>query len=162
MSPPEFDPQRVLRALVDGGVVFVVIGGVAAVLHGSARITQDIDVCFATDHENLTALGAVLTALGARPRGAPPDIVVPLDATLLRRVEILTLVTDAGDFDVLARPAGAPPFATLLERADRYDVDGMRVPVAAINDLLAMKRAAGRAKDLSDIAELEAIVRLRG
>jgi predicted nucleotidyltransferase len=66
---PELDVERILGVLTSHGVDFVVIGGVAALLHGSATFTQDVDVCFATDETNLTALGRALLELDARLRG---------------------------------------------------------------------------------------------
>lgn len=157
----EFDPQRILGLLTARGVDFVVIGGIAAVLHGSARVTQDLDVCFATDDGNLDALGKALVELHARLRGVPDDVPFVPDRATLRRVEVLTLATDAGDFDVLARPDGMSSYARLRENAERYDLGAFAVLVASIDDLLAMKRAAGRAKDLADVEELTAIARLR-
>ena len=158
----ELDARRILRELVTTGVDFVVIGGIATVLHGSARATFDLDICFATDAANLDALGSVLTGLHARLRGVADDVPFVADGRSLRQIEVLTLRTDAGDLDVLARPAGVERYATLRERADRMDVGGFTVLVASIADLIAMKTAAGRAKDLADITELEAILRLRG
>jgi predicted nucleotidyltransferase len=155
------DPGAILRRLVARGVDFVVIGGIAAVLHGSARNTFDLDICFATDRVNLDALGEVLVALHARPRGLAGDVPFTPDGDTLRKVEVLTLVSDAGDLDVLARPAGMKSYAELRRRADRFDLGDYAVLVAAIPDLLAMKRAAGRPKDLQDVDELEAILRLR-
>jgi uncharacterized nucleotidyltransferase DUF6036 len=162
VSPVELDPERILRALVRRGVDFVVIGGIAAVLHGSARNTFDLDVCFATDDVNLNALGDVLVELGARLRGVREDVPFTPDARTLRRVELLTLATVAGDFDVIARPSGAPAYAALRRRAERFDLGGFAVLVASVEDLIAMKQAAGRVKDIQDVAELEAILRLRG
>ena len=158
---PDLDANRILRVLTERGVDFVVIGGIAAVLHGSPRITQDIDICFATDQVNLEALGDVLVGLGARLRGVPDDVPFVPDAATFRNIEVLTLDTDAGMLDVLARPAGFPGYDALRAQADRIDVDGRTFLIAAIPDLLAMKAAAGRPKDLADIAELEAILRLR-
>ena len=162
-SPPraELDPGRIVRALVERGVDFVLIGGLAAVLHGSPRVTQDLDICFATDSVNLEALGDVLVGLGARLAGVNDDVPFVPDAGTLRNVELLTLDTDAGRVDVLARPAGFPGYSTLRERAERFDLGGTAFLVASIRDLLAMKEAAGRPKDLADIAELTAILRLR-
>jgi len=157
----EFDVARLLRALVDGRVDFVVIGGVAAVLHGSARNTFDLDICFAGDPDNLEALGSTLVGLRAKLRGVREPVAFVPDAASLKRVDVLTLTTDAGDLDVLRVPSGAPRYDVLRSHADRYDVGGFEVRVASVEDLIAMKSAAGRPKDLSDIEELEAILRLR-
>lgn len=158
----ELDARRILHALTSRGVDFVVIGGIAAVLHGSARSTFDLDVCFGTDAANLDALGEVLMSLHARLRGAPDDVPFVPDGRTLKRIEVLTLATDAGDLDVLARPSGAPLYEALRRNADRFDLGGFLVLVASIEDLIAMKRSAGRPKDHHDVAELEAILRLRG
>ena len=158
---PELDVERILRLLSDGRVDFVVIGGIAAVLHGSAINTFDLDICFATDRENLDRLGEVLTGLDAYPRGVEEGLPFVADADTLRRVELLCLRTSAGDFDVLARPKGVSRYATLRDRADVFDVGGFTVRVAAIEDLVAMKLAANREKDLKTVEELDAIMRLR-
>jgi hypothetical protein len=158
---PPLSVEAILRRLVERGVDFVVIGGIAAVLHGSARNTFDLDICFATDAANLSALGDVLTALGARLKGVDEEVPFVPDARALRQVELLTLVTTLGELDVLSRPPGAPTYQELRGNADRYDVGGFNVLVASIDDLIAMKQAAARAKDLLDIEELEAIKRLR-
>jgi len=158
---PPLDAEEILRRLVKRGVDFVVIGGIAGVLHGSARNTFDLDISFATDDANLAALGDVLTALGARLKGVGEDVPFVPDARTLRQVELLTLVTSLGELDVLARPAGAPPYPELRRNADRYDLGGFNVSVASVDDLIAMKLAAGRTKDLLDVEELEAIKRLR-
>jgi hypothetical protein len=158
---PPLDAGGILRRLVERGVDFVVIGAVAAVLQGSPRNTFDLDICFATDDVNLAALGDVLLALGARLKGVDEDVPFLPDARTLRQVELLTLVTSLGELDVLARPPGAPSYPELRRNADRYDLGGFNVSVASVDDLIAMKQAAGRPKDLLDIEELEAIKRLR-
>jgi Nucleotidyl transferase AbiEii toxin, Type IV TA system len=158
---PPLSADEILRQLVERGVDFVVIGGIAAVLHGSARNTFDLDICFATDDANLTALGDVLAALGARLKGVDETVPFVPDARTMRQIELLTLVTSLGELDVLARPPGAPPYRELRQNADRYDLGGFNVSVASIDDLIAMKQAAGRAKDLLDVEELEAINRRR-
>src|SRR5437763_14985070 len=95
-EPPPLDVTRILRSLTEAGVEFVVIGGIAAVLHGSPRNTFDLDVCFATDAANLEALGRVLVALDARLAGVEDDVPFVPDAATLHRIELPTLVTSAG------------------------------------------------------------------
>ena len=99
-------------------------------------------------------------ALGARLKGVDATVPFVPDGRTLPQVELLTLVTTLGELDVLARPAGAPAYRDLRRNADRYDLGGFNVSVASIDDLIAMKHAAGRPKDLLDIEELEAIKRL--
>ncbi len=158
---PEFKPREILGLLTARGVDFVVIGGYAAVLHGSPRVTQDLDITFDTDVPNLRALGKVLTELRARLSGVDEEVRFVPDERTLARVELLTLETDLGRLDLLALPAGAPRYAELRQHAARFDVGGLLVRVADIPQLIAMKEVAGRPKDLADIAELDAIARLR-
>jgi hypothetical protein len=159
--PEEFDAAALLRALAEAELDFVVIGGIALVLHGSARLTRDLDIVFAPDEPNLHALGRVLTGLNAGLRGVDEDVPFVPDERTLRNVQLLTLTTDAGWLDVHRRPDGAPPYPVLKRRAEEQDIDGVSVLVASPDDLLAMKRAAARPQDLTDIEELEAIKRLR-
>jgi predicted nucleotidyltransferase len=158
---PEFDVVDLLRPLVGRGVDFVVIGGIAMVLHGSARVTRDLDICFAPDETNLELLGGVLVDLNARLRGVDEDVPFVPDGRTLRGIEILTLTTDAGWLDLQLAPSGAPAYGELRARADRVEVDGMGVLVASLDDLAAMKRAAGRPVDQIDLEEIEVIRSLR-
>lgn len=158
----EFKPREILALLTARGVDFVVIGGYAAVLHGSPRVTQDLDITFATDRPNLEALGNVLMELRARLYGVGDEVQFVPDERTLGRVELLALQTDLGKLDLLGVPAGAPPYGDLREHAARFDVGGFLVRVADIPQLVAMKEIAGRPKDIADIAELDAIARQRG
>jgi hypothetical protein len=157
----DFTPARLLGTLTTHGVDFVVVGGIAAVLHGSPRLTHDLDVCFAPDSANLRLLAGVLIELNATLRGVTDDVPFVPDERTLRNVQLLTLSTDDGPLDVMVHPDGCPPYDRLRRDAERYDVGAFGVLVASIEDLLAMKRAAGRPKDLADVAELEAIQRIR-
>ena len=150
-----------LGRLTAHGIDFVVIGGVAVVLLGSPRVTQDLDICFATDRENLEALGHALVELEARLRSIDEEIPFVPDARTLAGVELLTLSTSAGSLDVHVRPKGAPAYTTLRRRARRLNLEGFAVLVASIEDMMAMKLEAGRTRDLADLEELEAIRRLR-
>jgi hypothetical protein len=158
---PEFRLEAMLGALSAAEVDYIVIGGVAMVMHGSARFTRDLDIVFAPDPDNLERLGRVLIEIDAELRGVEDDLPFTPDASTLSRVELLTLVTSLGWLDVHRRPAGAPPYRTLKRRAETVLIDEHEVLVAAPADLQAMKRAAGRPVDLNDLEYLEAIIRLR-
>ena len=160
-SWPKFSAPTLLRVLAAHGVDFVVVGGIAMIFHGSARVTQDLDICFAPDQANLHVLGAALVELGARLRGVTDDVPFVPDGEALRRLSIVTLDTAEGPIDLLRAPSGAPPYDELRRRADRMETDGVAILVASLDDLEAMKRASGRPKDNLDLEEIEAIRRLR-
>ena len=157
VSEPDFDPLTALRTLLDHDVRFVLIGGFAAALRGSPVITGDLDICYARDDANLVRLAEALRSLDARLRGAPPEVPFLLDALTLRAGDHFTFSTSVGPLDILGTPAGTMGFAELDERSTVEVVDGMRVPVAAIEDLIRMKRAAGRPKDLIALEWLSAV-----
>lgn len=161
MSWGNFSARALLRALAAHGVDHVVVGGIALIFHGSARVTQDLDICFAPDRANLDALGAALIELSARLRGIPDDVPFVPDGEALRRLSIITLDTTEGPLDLLRDPPGAPPYDDLRRQAERIDIDGVAVLVASLDDLEAMKRAADRPIDHIDLEEIEVIRRLR-
>lgn len=157
MSEPGFDPLGVLGRLIDHRVRFVLIGGFAGALRGSPIITGDVDICYARDEENLQRLAAALQALGSRLRGAPPDVPFQLDAMTLRAGDQFTFTTTAGPLDCLGTPAGTEGFPDLDASATDEDLEGVVVRVASIDDLIRMKRAAGRPKDLIAVEWLSAL-----
>lgn len=154
-SRSEFSLSRLLRRLVLADVDFVVVGGVAVIVQASPRFTKDLDVCYATEQANLDRLGGALTDLGARLRGVEEDLPFVPDALTLRHTQMLTLTTLDGDLDLLVDPDGSPGYATLRRNASRVELDGITVLVASIDDMIAMKRAAGRPQDLVDLESLE-------
>ena len=157
---PEFRPRTLLARLTEGEVDFVVVGGFAMVVHGSAAITRDLDICYSTDEQNLDRLDTTLLALEAGLSGVTEDVPFVPDGRTLRGTQILTLVTTAGRLDLLSTPDGAPPYPALAERALRVELEEMTIKVASLEDLIAMKNAAGRPKDLLAVEELEAIQRI--
>jgi hypothetical protein len=157
---PDFEPTALLEALAEHAVDFVVIGGIAAIAHGSARVTQDLDISYATNPENLKALGRALMSLKAGLRGMDEDVPFVPDEHTLRRTSLLTLDTSAGPLDLLAEPPGAPPYDELRKQARRITLGSRPVLIASIDDLVAMKLKAGRPIDLADVEELDAIRRL--
>jgi hypothetical protein len=154
-------PASLLVQLADAGVDFVVIGGIAVVAHGHIRTTRDLDITYSTSPKNLEALGRVLVALDARLRGVAELVPFIPDGRTLRGAELLTLETALGSLDLLASPPGAPGYAELKARAQRIELEERDVPIASIDDLVAMKRTAGRPRDLEDIEALEEIRRIR-
>lgn len=154
--------RNFLRSINEAGVRFVVIGGVAMILHGTDTLTRDMDISFARDRKNTDALAKVLAVQKARFRDFPPDLPFILDGQMLRNSATLTLETKIGDFDLLAEPEGVDGFEGLWERAVIMEIDGSSVRVAAVPDLIAMKRAADRPKDRLHIMELQALTEVQG
>lgn len=157
MMTSRFDPLRALAALNAAGVRYVVIGAYAGRILGSPTVTRDLDICHARDQANLDALARVLRELRARLRGIDDDVPFILDARSLAAGDSFTFSTDAGDVDVLATPAGTGGYDELVRTAVETDLDGIRVFVADIDDLIRMKRAAGRPKDLIELEVLGAL-----
>jgi len=152
-----FDWTRAVVALSDAGVRFIVIGAVAGRILGSPSLTRDLDVCYARDRDNLEALAGVLAGLHARLRGVREDVPFRLDARTLGADDAFTFVTDVGDLDILGVPSGTEGYEDLVRDAVEVRIDGRTVLVASIDDLIRMKRAAGRPKDLIEIEVLGAL-----
>jgi Nucleotidyl transferase AbiEii toxin, Type IV TA system len=161
LDQPNLRLSALLRRLHDGGVDFVVIGGVAVIMQGASRFTKDLDICYSTDKENLDRLGSVLISLGARLRGVEEDVPFIPDGRTLRHTQILTLTTPDGNLDLLVRPDGSPSYTVLRARASRVDLDGVVVSIASVDDMIAMKRASARPQDLVDLESLEIARRRR-
>ncbi len=157
MTLRPFDPIRALQTLVRHRVRFVIIGGFAGRLWGSTTVTNDLDICFATDHRNLQALAAALTELEASLRGAPEGLPFRPDAETLSRGDHFTLTTNSGNLNGLGTPAGSRGFSDLIAGSTPMKLDEVEVPVASLEDLIRLKRAAGRPKDLVEVEILGAL-----
>lgn len=161
MTTAAFDPLRALRVLEDRRVSFVLIGGLAARLWGSPSVTNDLDLCYERSPENLERLAAALRELEATLRGAPEGLPFLLDARTLKQGDSFTFNTTAGAFDLLGTPSGSGGFAALMRNARKMDMGGIEVFVADLHDLIRMKRAAGRPKDLIEVEILSALLEER-
>jgi hypothetical protein len=146
--------RELLEPLVRNGVDFVLVGGMAATLHGSSIPTFDIDVAYARDRKNLERLVTALGVIGVTLRGAPPDLPFQLDVRTLENGANFTFDTRLGDLDVLGSVGGIKSYDALRARASVQDVYGLEVRVSSVDDLIAMKRSAGRGKDQLMLEEL--------
>ena len=152
-----FDPLRALRVLLQHGVRFVIVGGVAGRTLGSPTITNDLDICYERDSSNYEALAEALRELGATVRGAPAGLPFLLDAKSLKMGDSFTFETVAGPLDCLGTPSGTAGYPDLMRNAAEFTFDDLQVMVVSLDDLLRMKRAAGRPKDRIEIEILSAL-----
>jgi hypothetical protein len=146
---PEFRPEAILAALERHGVREVLIGGFAAVIHGSPYLTTDVDVVPDPDPANLERLSAALDDLHARvwTDGEPDGVRFDHDAASLAAASTWNLVTDHGRLDVTFVPSGTAGYADVARDAVRLTILGATVDVASLADVIRSKEAAGRDKD---------------
>lgn len=144
-----FRPEDILRVLDEHDVRYVLIGGLAAVLHGSAHPTYDVDITPERSTPNLARLSDALRALDARVRveGVGGGLTFRHDADSLAGMTTINLVTVAGDLDVAMAPAGLPEFSEWSRDAVDLVVLGVPVTVASLDAVVRSKEAAGRPKD---------------
>ncbi len=167
MTPPELTDDHVVAicgVLIDHGVEFVIIGGIAARLHGTGHATVDVDICPATGDENLSNLATALRKLGARLRieGDPSGVPFDPHPDALRQIEVMTLITEHGPLDLCVAPSGFPEgYSTLREHASTIRLGALDLPVASLEDVVSSKQVAGRPKDVVALPPLEAHLRLR-
>lgn len=153
--------DRLLGALADADVQFVLIGGVAARAHGSARFTQDVDVSYARNSENLARLVKALAPFSPYLRGAPRGLPFEWSVATLQAGLNFTLTTTLGDIDLLAEIPGGGRYEDLLTHSTRVRIFGREIALLDLPWLIHVKRAAGRVRDLEAVAELEALLEER-
>lgn len=151
------DFRALVEALVDAGVEFILVGGLAAIAHGSARLTQVIDIVYARGEENLERLVEALAGHHPYLRGAPPGLPFQWDTTTLLHGLNFTLETSLGDIDLLGEITGGGQYEDLLPHSIELKLFARPVLCLDLEKLIETKRAAGRPKDLEAIAELEAL-----
>ena len=151
------DFEQALTALANAQVRFVIVGGLAVTIHGSAYVTFDLDFCYARDPENLSQLAQALRPYHPRLRGAPAGLPFRFDEATLRGGLNFTLATDVGDIDLLGEVVGVGDYAAALAASERVELFGATFDVLTLEALIASKRAAGRPKDLLVLPELEAL-----
>jgi hypothetical protein len=160
-----FDPERILKTLARRGVDLVVVGGIGGVLHGSPIATKDVDVVPDLSATNLDALADALNEMNARivSHDAPQGrIEVDWRGKELRRwivdFHFLILITDYGRLDLIHRPGGTSGYPDLARSAVDLELDGVHVKVAALEDIIRSKEAAGRQRDLEHLPTLRLLL----
>jgi predicted nucleotidyltransferase len=152
--------EALVGLLADGGVEFVVVGGLAAVVHGSAYVTHDVDVCYGRSATNVDRLCKALAPLHPTLRGAPPGLPFRVDPPTVAAGLNFTLDTDLGALD-LGEVQGLGTYAQVVEHSEVVRLFGRSVQVLTLEALILAKRAAGRRKDLLLLPELEALLDLK-
>ncbi len=146
-----------VAGLLDAEVRFVVIGGVAAILHGSARNTNDLDVCYDPADDNVERLSALLLGWHAYLRGVEPGLPWAPDVRALRTSPVLTLITDEGILDLMDQVQGIGGWQAVMAASVDARWDELHFRVVSLDALIAAKRATGRIKDREALIELEAL-----
>jgi len=159
----EFQPHAILAVLDSHGVRYVLIGGLAAVLHGASHVTTDVDVVPEEAKHNLERLSAALKELGARIRvtGEPEGVPFDHSAGSLARVRVWNLQTDLGDLDLNFEPSGTRGYDDLTRDASAMLVRGVSVSVASLADVIRSKEAAGRPRDRAALPALRELLARR-
>ena len=155
MTEPEtpFDAERILRALSEHGVDYVLIGGLAVQTHGHVRTTNDADLIPAPNPANLKRLADALRSLEARVRN-PGEEGMEIDAKMLPKATIWQFVSRDGGIDVMHEVPGGRSYDELSSRALHVQLGDLDIPVVDLDDLIRMKLARGRPVDLADVAAL--------
>jgi hypothetical protein len=153
--------EETLRALFDAGVEFVLIGGAAMQVQGSAHLTDDLDLCYARTAKNLERLASALAPYHPRLRNAPENLPFRFDAATIKRGLNFTLMTDLGALDFLGEVAGLGGYEEVKKNSDLIKIFALDCQILSLPGLIRSKKAAGRARDLEVIPELEGLLDLR-
>ena len=152
------DYRKIIPTLVQAKIKFIVIGGVAAIVHGSARTTFDLDVVYSRDPQNIRRLVQALKPFSPYLRDAPEGLPFIFDEKTVQKGLNFTLNTELGYLDLLGEIVGGGAYEDLLPHSQEIEVFGVKCLCLGLERLIHVKRAAGRPKDFEAIAELEAIL----
>jgi predicted nucleotidyltransferase len=150
--------EKLLPTLVGAGVEFIIIGGVAGILHGSARATYDVDLVYSRNEQNIERLASVLSAYNPYLRNAPEGLPFVWDAKTIRHGLNFTLTTTIGDIDLLGEVAGGDTYSGFLPHSFEVEAFGVRFKCIDLPTLIRIKEAAGRPRDREAIAELRVLL----
>ena len=155
MSP---NLEKLLPTLVGADVEFIIVGGVAGILHGSARATYDVDLVYSRNEQNIQRLASVLAPYNPYLRNAPLGLPFVWDTKTIRHGLNFTLTTTVGDIDLLGEVAAGETYEMLLPHSFEVEAFGIRFKCIDLPTLIRIKEAAGRRKDLEAIAELRVLL----
>ena len=153
--------QSLIAGLVDADLEFVVVGGVAGAIQGSPFVTNDLDICYATDHANLARLVRLMKRWSAYPRGWEDGLPFIIDVRTLRTTPLMTLRTTEGDFDLRDIVPGVGAYGDAIESSEEVVAFGLRFRVLTLDGLIRARRASARPSDLAQLPTLEALADLR-
>ena len=156
---PDF--SQLIARLTDAGFEFVIIGGYAAVTHGSSQVTRDLDVCAAVTEQSVRVLRSALAEWNPRHRLTPKRLSFLTFPEPGESLNNIYLETDVGVVDILSSVLGVGDFERIKSKAEKLKVDGREVLVIALDDLIAAKEAIGRDKDRLTAIELRVIEQKR-
>ena len=153
--------DELIPLLAQAQVEFIIIGGVAARVHGSARLTEDLDIAYRRTHQNIQRIVQTIAPYDPYLRGAPRGLPFKWDERTILNGLNFTLTTTLGSIDLLGEVTGGGTYDDLLPHAVIREFYGQRCLCLDVETLIKVKRAAGRPKDFEAIAELEAILEER-
>jgi predicted nucleotidyltransferase len=153
--------KEVLYQLKSNNVQYIIIGGMAAIAQGSAHLTEDIDICYARDRENLASLVKALSPFAPYLRGAPKDLPFIFDTKTLENGLNFTLSTDIGDIDLLGEVYGIGDYAKVIEFSEVLEIYGFKCSVLTLRGLIKTKSLLARPKDTLILTELAALLQMR-
>lgn len=153
--------SQILQRLTDAGLEFVIVGGYAAVAHGSSYLTRDVDICTVLTDENVAKLRRALADWNPKHRMTPQRLSFLQYPPLGQPLKNLYLQTDTGVIDILTSVLGVGDFDRLKSRAEEVEVEGRRYLLISLEDLILSKEALGRERDLLTAKELRAIAAKR-
>ncbi|MGE3808942.1 MAG: hypothetical protein AB7K24_30125 [Gemmataceae bacterium] len=157
----DLNARGLIELLTRNGVEFVLIGGLAMTVHGSAHITYDFDIVYKRSAENIDALVNALVAINAYLRGVPPGLPFHIDSRTIQAGLNFTFVTDMGDVDVLGEISGVGNWEKVVSSSEVRTLYDVPVRVLSVDGLIAAKKAAGRIKDQLHLLELEELKKMR-
>jgi predicted nucleotidyltransferase len=153
--------EELLKRLVAADIRFVLVGGLAAVAHGSAYVTIDLDICYQRSPDNIKRLVSLLNKLHTSLRDAPKDLPFVLDEKTFSLGMNFTFDTDLGALDLLGEISGVGTYPEVEKLSEPLDLFGFRVDILSLEGLIKSKQAAGRPKDEAVLKELRVIQEMK-